>query len=718
MKQSLRCIAWTSFIAGIVLCGKAHAINADAANPHELSRSAAGIDPVYSATKLRPEADVKSGAPWLYGDGELEAYRLKLLRQRSADACVNVGYPGVFYEPSPCVYFRLASDKLPARLRYQAVGDVRVSVDRAEIFQAAGSVEPRSVVLDSKLRSKPGVLQIKLLTTNGEPPTLLIQDGVCSTANHGWESSVDGTNWTSAHAFPQTKSGALPHRAELPTVDVTPAGREGELYDFGRTLMGRISFQCPGQPTLCVGEPAPEAMTKRPTTLEQHMDLECGPGGWRSKFPLAFRYVRINGGTPGDLKVAAVFRPEQYRGAFACSDERFTRIWMNSAFTLRSCMNDLMLDGVKRDRLPWVGDQAMNLSVNAYTFADAEIFRRSFTALGRNGIEASDINNIVDYSLWWVINHDRFQLYFDDAAYLRREWPRIKALLNFMESHCTAEGFLKPRPDAWLFIDWGVEDNKQFTNVSLQAMWFWALQSGAFLADRSGQPNEATHWRNRAAELAETLRARAWDEAAHGWRLYVDQPGKLSRQANVLSVVSGLATDGERGQIRERLIGTYLPPVITPFMASLELMVLSQLGMTNAILPRIENYWGAQLDRGATTFWEKYDPARPRDLYSMYGRPFGNSLCHAWGSGPAAILPGEILGIRPLTDGWRRFIVDPKLGSLKWAAATVPTPHGDIEVFVGNGKLSLQVPAATVAVYGNREIAGPKSVSIDIKPPE
>jgi hypothetical protein len=605
-------------------------------------------------------------------------------------------------------------DQLPAKFQFQAVGDVQVSVDGTEMFRSASTAKTLSVGFDSKLRAKSGALQFKLVTTNGEPPALLIRDGVCSTANHGWECLVDGTNWTPARAFAQTKSGVPPHRAELPAVDVASVGREGELYDFGRTLLGRVSFQCEVRPTLYVGESVVEAMNTNPNTQEQRMNVERRPdGGWQSKFQLAFRYVRITGGAPSDLKVAAVFRPEQYRGAFACSDERLTRIWMNSAFTLRSCMNDLMLDGLKRDRLPWVGDQAMNLSVNAYTFADAEIFRRSFTALGRNGIEASDINGIVDYSLWWVINQDRFQLYFDDPVYLHQEWPRIKALLNFMETHCSAEGFLQPRPDAWLFIDWGVEDNKKFTNVSLQTMWFWALYSGAALADRAGQPEEAAQWRNRGTAMAKTLRARAWDEQAHGWRLYVDQPGKLSRQANVLSVVSGLATDDERDQIKARLLETILPPVITPFMASLELMALSQLGVTNAILPRIENYWGAQLDRGATTFWEKYDPARPRDLYSMYGRPFGNSLCHAWGSGPAAILPGEILGIRPLADGWSRFVVDPKLGSLKWAAATVPTPHGDIEVFVGDGKLSLKVPAGTTAVYGSREIAGPKAISID-----
>jgi hypothetical protein len=703
-------------IAGVFLCGRADAITPEEANAHKLSGSAAGIDPAFSSAKLWPEADVKSGAPWVYGDGELEAYRLKLLRKRSAETCVNVGYPGVFYEPSPCVCFRLTTDNLPAKLRYQAVGDVQVSVDGVEIVKAANSAEAHSIAFDSKLWAKSGVLQFKLVTTNGEPPALLIKDGPCTTGRSSWECSVDGTNWTQARAFAETKSGEPPHRVELPTIEVKPVGREGELYDFGRTLLGRISFQCQGRPALCVGESVSEAMSKNPVRLEQRIDLERSPdGGWQSKFQLAFRYVRIIGGTPENLKVAAVFRPEQYRGAFACSDERLTRIWMNSAFTLRSCMNDLMLDGLKRDRLPWIGDQAMNLTVDAYTFADAEIFRRTFTALGRNGVEASDINGIVDYSLWWVINQDRFQLFFDDPEYLRREWPRIRALLNFMEARCTADGFLQPRPGAWLFIDWGAEDDKRFTNVSLQAMWFWALESGAALANLAGQPDEAARWQNRATALAKTLRARAWDEEAHGWRLYVEQPGKLSRQANVLAVLSGLATDDERDRIRERLLDTNLPPVITPFMASLELMALSRLGAANAILPRIENYWGAQLDHGATTFWEKYDPARPRELYSMYGRPFGNSLCHAWSSGPAAILPGEIVGIRPLADGWSRFAVDPKLGSLTWAAATVPTPHGDIDVFVGNGKLSLKIPAATVAMFGNREIAGPESISIDMK---
>ena len=85
---------------------------------------------------------------------------------------------------------------------------------------------------------------------------------------------------------------------------------------------------------------------------------------------------------------------------------------MGSAYTLRLCMHDFILDGIKRDRLPWAGDLAVSLVANAYSFADGSIVARSLSVLGRAGIEKADINGIVDYSLWWVVCHDLYQLYF------------------------------------------------------------------------------------------------------------------------------------------------------------------------------------------------------------------------------------------------------------------------------------------------------------------
>ena len=69
-----------------------------------------------------------------------------------------------------------------------------------------------------------------------------------------------------------------------------------------------------------------------------------------------------------------------------------------------------MVDGLKRDRMPWVGDQAISILANAHSFGDATIAYDSHLALGspRNGY----VNGISDYSLWWLIAADLLHRYF------------------------------------------------------------------------------------------------------------------------------------------------------------------------------------------------------------------------------------------------------------------------------------------------------------------
>jgi alpha-L-rhamnosidase len=703
------------FGLGLVSIGMpGRAVAATPSVAHERSRFAV-VDPVYGVTQVTPPLDFKEGPPWLYGDGELETWRLKVMRQRSEAVCVHVGYPGVFHEPSAharfCLYLP-AEQRWPQEVRLKAIGDVTVITNGTTVFHAKNQSQPHTIKLGIAPDATVNQLQIELTTTDGEPPGILISDGPCSTARPGWQWSAEGRQWGPVRAFPQTASGTPPHRTEQPVVNLWPvATQEAGLIDFGRTILARVSFRFDGTPVLVVGESAAEARETRLDIREQRTDLDRTPDGhWISRYPLAFRFLRIAGGTATDVKAEAIFHPAQYRGAFACSDQRLTRIWMQSAYTLRLCMNDLMVDGIKRDRLPWIGDQAMNVAVDAYTVADAEVLRRTFTALGRNGVGATDINGIVDYSLWWVINQDSFQRYFEDPAYLRLEWLRIKSLLDLMVSQCDKDGFLVPRRGTWLFIDWGTPQNPKLTNVSLQVLWYWALRSGAALADRSGDRRTATAWQERSAALEQMLQRRAWDVTARGWRLYVDKPGKLSRHANLLAVVSGLADQSQYADICRHLPESELPPAVTPFMTSLEILALSRAGAAEAIIPRVEKYWGPMLDRGASTFWESYNPAGSGSVYAMYNRPFGNSLCHAWASGPAALLPGEILGIRPLADGWKTFVVEPKLGRLTWAAATVPTTYGNIEVLADKKEMVLRIPAGTMAKWGARKFNGPTEI--------
>lgn len=93
---------------------------------------------------------------------------------------------------------------------------------------------------------------------------------------------------------------------------------------------------------------------------------------------------------------------------------------------------------------------------------------------------------------------------------------------------------------------------------------------------------------------------------------------------------------------------------------------------------------------GATTFYEAFDEKATADeSLVFYGRPYGRSLCHAWSSGPAALLPIIAFGCEPTDDGWSDFCVA-KSSPLHEATATVPiggdatlqlrTEHGAIKL--------------------------------------
>lgn len=113
----------------------------------------------------------------------------------------------------------------------------------------------------------------------------------------------------------------------------------------------------------------------------------------------------------------------------------------------------------------------------------------------------------------------------------------------------------------------------------------------------------------------------------------------------------------------------------TPYMAGFEYMALSRMRAPERMLKQMKEYWGGMIAQGATSFWEGYDANEDEvKQYGFYGRPFGKSLCHAWSSGPAALIPSELLGIRPLSDGWATFEIDPQVPGFD-AAARSDYPH-------------------------------------------
>jgi hypothetical protein len=106
-------------------------------------------------------------------------------------------------------------------------------------------------------------------------------------------------------------------------------------------------------------------------------------------------------------------------------------------------------------------------------------------------------------------------------------------------------------------------------------------------------------------------------------------------------------------------------------------------------LELIKDFWGEMLKRGATTWWETFNRATPHSCIPYAFAPNSPtylieyipvSLCHAWGAGPAYVLMKNILGIKPIKEGFKEIVFDPYTEGINYCKGTVPTIYGDIKV--------------------------------------
>ena len=96
-----------------------------------------------------------------------------------------------------------------------------------------------------------------------------------------------------------------------------------------------------------------------------------------------FRFVRIDLLDDSaelhlkEVRAISTFRDIPYKGSFRCNDERLNKIWKTGAYTVHLNMQEYLWDGIKRDRLVWVGD--LHPEVMTVTSVTMKWFRRAST---------------------------------------------------------------------------------------------------------------------------------------------------------------------------------------------------------------------------------------------------------------------------------------------------------------------------------------------------
>lgn len=496
-----------------------------------------------------------------------------------------------------------------------------------------------------------------------------------------------------------------------PAVCVLKSG-SGILLDYGRELHGGIRLVT-GSPRgekrpavrIRFGESASEAMQEPDNDHANHDSIIDLPAMGATEFGMTgFRFVRLD--VPetqsGELELIAVpavalYRDLEYAGSFRSSDERLNRIWETGAYTVHLNMQDYIYDGIKRDRLVWMGDMHPEIKVISAVFSDNSLVEKSLDFLRDRIPLSKSMNGISSYSCWWVICHFDWFMARGNLDYLRTQKEYLSGVLCEMLSWVDEEGI--ERMPAWRFLDWPSNGNDNAIHAGLQGLLAWALGCGEKLSEILGDHEIV----RKCAGVRMKMLRHSPDCGANKAAAAMQVLGGIGSEA----ASNVLAADPLRG--------------LSTFYGYYILQAKALSGDIPGALDVVRRYWGAMLDLGATTFWEDFDldwikntsridelpQAGKDDLHADFGahcyKGLRHSLCHGWAGGPTAWLSEHILGIKSLAPGMSRVKIAPHLAGLDWVEGTFPAAGGVIRCRAekkkdGGVKLDYELPSGVEAV--------------------
>jgi len=525
----------------------------------------------------------------------------------------------------------------------------------------------------------------------------------------GLVSSQSGTQWLSAGYWNFNDPLSPPSQFKLAVEPEGPASirRNGRsmTVDFGKETFGFIRLHgLKGRGTVSIyyGESLEEAQSTTACETLDRLEINV-PAAQDSVMPLskAFRYVHIrydNGINIDSVSMLYEYLPVARRGAFRCSDEEINRIWDVAAYTLHLNTREFFIDGIKRDRWIWSGDAYQSFLMNYYLFFDSPSVTRTLMALRGKDPVSSHINTIMDYTFYWFLGIYDYYLYTGDQTFIRQFYPRMQSLIDFCLQRRNQDGMLEGLPGDWVFIDWADGLSKQGEVSFEQLLFCRSLETMALCANIVDDAQGAAKYRQLAAGLRTKIFDYYWDEGKQALvhsRINGQPTPYVTRYANMFSIFFNYLSEAQKQGVKEHvLLNDSVQQITTPYMRFYELEALCAMGEQDYVRKAMKDYWGGMLRLGATSFWEKYDPEeKGAEHYAMYGRPFGRSLCHAWGASPIYLLGKYYLGVRPTSPGYDTYLVEPVLGGLQWMEGDVPTPDGSIHVYCSTRQIRIKADA-------------------------
>ena len=519
-----------------------------------------------------------------------------------------------------------------------------------------------------------------------------------------------------------------------------PAGRPAYfLYDMGREISAyyRLSVDAPAGVTIDIGSserlanglmpplPAPPAKPAAPRTVDRYV-TRSGRQTWTNAFQWrGFRYLQVVvnpwSSKIRNLDVGGVHTTADIprNGHFACSDQVLNRLWQMGQHTMECCLHDGMVDNPWREQQQYIGDGRLDNLFIYYAFGDTSLPRNLLRQISQSQGPLGEIQSGYPWSgdqvvttgcAQWISTLKEYCLFTGDRRLARELTPVLQGILRWHHRYLNPQGLLCNVP-GWTFIDWvrppmdGQGRNvRDRMSAALNLFYLQGLMDAAWLARHAGIGLNPAPYERQAAQLRRAIHRAFWSPAQ---ACYVDAAGpeaqssSVSLHVNALALLLDVAPPASRRPLLSRLWSAKTPVhQPSPYFCFYVFRALAKCGQYKLALTALREKWRPMLDAGHQTFWETF-------VTDKDSGHFPESYCQMWGCAPLHDLPAEVLGVKPLSPGFRAFEICPTPVDLQWAKGRVPTPQGPIQVAWERKKSTLCL-----------DICVPDRCSATVRPPD
>lgn len=491
------------------------------------------------------------------------------------------------------------------------------------------------------------------------------------------------------------------------------------LVDFGREIHGSVrllvQWTKPKRVTVNVrfGESVTEALTPTPekgsTNDHANRDFRLTLSGFSGTDTneSGFRFAAIELADGEEIALKAIegvliIRDIEYVGSFGCSDPEITKIYDTAAYTAHLNMQEYMWDGIKRDRLVWIGDMHPEVMTICSVFGDNEVVPRSLDSVRdvtpltakSEGQRAMWMNGVPSYTIWWLMCQRDYYMQNGNLEYLKEQKEYIKELAPVLCSLVKDDG--SENFPEWRFLDWPTNDDPVAKHCGLQGLLSLGLGTVAYFCDIFGEEEIASECRAKMDLMKKHI------------------PELKAKSASSVLALSGIV---DAKKIDDEVLSVNGAHGYSTYYSYYIMAAKVMAGRTAEALRDMKEYYGAMLKLGATTFWEDFDldwtvndkgefdahgideivPEGGKDIHADFGKycyvGLRHSLCHGWSSGPCTFIARHILGVKILEAGCKKIEVKPNLCGLDWIRGTYPTPFGKVEIYADkDGKVEVKAP--------------------------